>query len=222
MGDHPKGGNEKSIKYMVLKEKCKKCRRSGQKLFLKSERCFSQKCSMIRTPYAPGLHGRAKKREMSEYGRQLAEKQRFKLIYGVLEKQFKNYVLAATKEKGDNRENLLKKLEMRLDNVVYKLGLAKARYISKQIVGHGHILVNNHKTDIPSYQLKVGDVISIRERSKKSSLFKDLAVLLKKYETPSWLSLDKDKLEGKIISQPVIEDQKELTGVGIVIEYYSR
>lgn len=207
---------------MLLNAKCKKCRRVKQKLFLKGERCFTPKCAMVKTPYPPGIHGAKRRRETSEYGRQLIEKQKIRITYGVLEKQFKKYILAAMEERGDNRENLIRKLEMRLDNVVYRLGLTKSRLTAKQIVGHGHILINNHKVDIPSYHVRVGDLIFIREKSKKLVLFDNLKVSLKKYESPSWLSLNKEKLEGEIIAQPTVDDVKDLTGIGMVIEYYSR
>lgn len=206
----------------MVNAKCKKCRRARQKLFLKGERCFTPKCAMVKTPYPPGIHGRKRQRELSEYGKQLIEKQRIRNTYEVLEKQFKNYVLTAMREKGDNRENLMRKLEMRLDNAVYRLGFAKSRASAKQIVGHGHILINNRRVDIPSYQVKVGNIISLREKDKKSVLFENLKVSLKKYEPSSWLSLNKEKLEAKVISQPTIDDVKDLAGIGMVIEYYSR
>lgn len=200
---------------------CKICRRIGEKLFLKGERCFTPKCAMIKKPYKPGVHKKTRVL-LSEYGRQLNEKQKIRKTYGLLEKQFKNYVKAAIKEKGDSRENLMKKLEKRLDNTVFRLGWAKSRNLARQIVSHGHILVNNRKVNIPSYQVKIGDVIALKEKSKKSSLFENLKISLKKYQTPSWLSLNKEKLEGKVVSQPTIEDLGDLSGIGMIIEYYSR
>ena len=209
---------------MIL-EQCKKCRRVVQKLFLKGERCFTQKCAVTRRAYAPGAQGGKKKRrrgEVSEYGRQLIEKQKLRITYGVLERPFKKYVLEAMQAKGDNREKLMERLETRLDNVVFRLGFAKSRFGAKQIAGHGHILINGRKLDVPSYQVKVGDVITIKEKSKKSALFNELPITLKKYETPAWLSLDKEKLEGKMNTRPTVSDFGDLASVGMVVEYYSR
>ena len=201
---------------------CKKCRRAGEKLLLKGERCFSQKCAMVKRPYKPGVHGKARTRKLSEYGRQLAEKQKVRFMYGVSEKQFKNYVKAVSEQKGDKGELLLGKLENRLDNVVFRLGWVKSRIAARQLVNHGHILVNKRKVDIPSYQVKKGDQIGIKDKSKKSNLFKDLNIILKKYETASWLSLDKENIIGQVIGQPRIEDIGKIGEIGMIIEYYSR
>jgi len=202
---------------------CKKCRRVGQKLFLKGERCFSQKCAMIRKPYIPGLHGKSRRRKgISEYGQQLIEKQKVRYVYGVSERQFKNYFKEIVGQKGNKEELLVNKLESRLDNVVFRLGWARSRALARQIVGHGHILVNQRKVDIPSYSVKKGDVIQIKEKDKKLALFEDLKLTLKKYEAPSWLSLDKQKLTGKIIGQPKIADIGKVGEIGMIIEYYSR
>lgn len=207
---------------MIIDSKCKKCRRAGQKLFLKGERCFSQKCAMIRKPYIPGLHGKARRRSLSEYGQQLIEKQKVRHIYGVSEKQFKNYFKEIVGQKGNKEELLVNKLESRLDNVVFRLGWAQSRALARQLVNHGHILVNQRKVDIPSYQVKKGNVIQIKEKSKKSAPFRDLKTTLKKYEGPAWLSLDKQKLIGKIINQPKIADIGKVGEIGMIIEYYSR
>jgi small subunit ribosomal protein S4 len=208
----------------MLDNKCKKCRRAGEKLFLKGERCFSQKCAMIRRAYIPGLHGktRTRRRRLSEYGQQLAEKQKVRWIYGVSEKQFKNYLKAIARQKGDKEELLLTQLETRLDNIVFRLGWAKSRSLARQLVSHGHILVNRRKVDIPSYQVKKGDRISIKAKSKKSPLFKDLKTILKKHKTFSWLTLDKEKLEGQMIAQPKIEEIGKTGDMGMIIEFYSR
>ena len=173
----------------MLDPKCKKCRRVGEKLFLKGERCFSQKCAMIRKPYRPGLHGKSRRRRrLSEYGQQLIEKQKVRLLYGVSEKQFKNYVKATAPKK----------------------------------VNHGHILVNQRKLDIPSYQVKKGDQIQIKEKIKKSPIFKDLKTILNKYEAPSWLGLDKEKPEGQVLALPKTEDVGKVGEMGMIIEFYSR
>ncbi len=209
----------------MIDAKCRQCRRSGEKLFLKGERCFSQKCAMVKRPYAPGAHGAQKKkgrRGFSEYGRQLAEKQRVKKIYGVLERQFKKYFLEASQSKGDTRENLIKILEKRLDNVIFRLGFAPSRAAARQLVNHGHITVNGRRLDIPSYSVRVGDVLSLKEKVKKSKLFENLAAFLKKYETPRWLVLEKEKLEGKVNNEPTAEDFDDLMSIGLIVEFYSR
>jgi len=206
----------------MINSKCKKCRRAGQKLFLKGERCFSQKCAMIRKPYIPGLHGKSRRKRISEYGQQLIEKQKVRHVYGVSEKQFKNYFKEIVNQKGNKEELLVSKLESRLDNVVFRLGWAQSRALARQLVNHGHILVNKRKMDIPSYQAKKEDVIKIKEKSRKLAPFSDLKTTVKKYEVPSWLSLDKQKLIGKIINQPKIADIGKVGEIGMIIEYYSR
>lgn len=207
---------------MILDSKCKKCRRVGQKLFLKGERCFSQKCAMIRKPYIPGLHGKSRRKGISEYGQQLIEKQKVRHVYGISEKQFKNYFKKIVGQKGNKEELLVNKLESRLDNIVFRLGWAQSRALARQLVNHGHILVNQRKVDIPSYQVKKGDVIQIKEKSKKLIPFRDLKTTLKKYEVPAWLSLDKQKLIGKIINQLKTADIGKVGEIGMIIEYYSR
>lgn len=206
----------------MIDSKCKKCRRAGQKLFLKGERCFSQKCAMIRKPYIPGLHGKSRRKGISEYGQQLIEKQKVRHIYGVSEVQFKNYFKEIVGQRGNKEELLVNKLESRLDNVVFRLGWAQSRNLARQMVNHGHILVNQRKVNIPSCQVKKGNIIQIKEKSKKLSLFRDLKINLKKYETPAWLSLDKQKLEGEIIDQPKVADLGKIGQIGMIIEYYSR
>jgi len=206
----------------MVDSKCKKCRRVGQKLFLKGERCFSQKCAMIRKPYIPGLHGRARRKGISEYGQQLIEKQKVRRVYGISEKQFKNYFKEIVGQKGNKEELLVNKLESRLDNVVFRLGWAQSRALARQLVNHGHILVNQRKVDIPSYQVKKGALIQIKEKSKKLAPFYDLKTTLKKYEVLTWLSLDKQKLIGKIIDQPKVADIGKVGEIGMIIEYYSR
>lgn len=203
---------------------CKNCRGAGEKLFLKGDRCFGAKCAMVKKPNPPGSQGARGKRKgaVSEYGRQLAEKQRVKQIYGIRERQFKNYVKAATASAGDNRENLMRALEMRLDNVVFRLGFTKSRQAGRQLVNHGHILVNDKRVDIPSFRVKTDALISLGKKIRKSSLTKDLPDLLKKYQPPSWLSLDKEKLAAKVLNSPSAADLDDLNKVGMVIEFYSR
>jgi len=208
---------------MIINSRCKKCRRVAQKLFLKGERCFSQKCAMIRKPYIPGLHGKSRRRRgISEYGQQLIEKQKVRHVYGVSEKQFKNYFKKVVDQKGNKEELLVNKLESRLDNAIFRLGWAQSRALARQLVNHGHISVNQRKVDIPSYQVKKEAFIQIKEKSKKLAPFRDLKTILKKYEVPVWLSLDKQKLIGKIIDQPKIADISKVGEIGMIIEYYSR
>jgi len=202
---------------------CKKCRRAGQKLFLKGERCFSSKCAMVKKPYPPGVHrGKKRRRTNSEYGAQLTEKQKLRRIYGINEKQSNRYFKESMKEKGVVGDNLLRKLETRLDNVVSKLGWAESKRKARQLVNHGHILVNNRKVDIPSFQVKPKDTIGIKKNSLKLKPFKDLKIKLKKFKTPEWLSLDENKLKGKINSFPGREDINIPVDIQMVVEYYSR
>lgn len=204
------------------KTQCKKCRRTGQKLFLKGDRCFSQKCAMIRRPYIPGAHGKNYRPRLSEYGQQLAEKQKVRFAYGVSERQFKRYFKEVSKQRGNKEALFVQKLESRLDNVVFRLGWARSRALARQLVSHGHILVNNRKVNIPSYQVKKGDMVKIKPSSQESVLFANLKTLLKKVKLPAWLSLDREKLEGEIKDEPKIEDLGQVGEISMVIEYYSR
>lgn len=205
-----------------INEKCARCRAVGQKLFLKGERCYGQKCSVVRRAYGPGMHGSKRKRAISEYGRQLKEKQKIKNIYGVMERQFKRYYENSRKKKGNTADFILEMLEMRLDNVVYRLGLGASRRLSRQLIDHGHIAVNNKKVDIPSYQVKPGDVITVRERSEKKNYFKNLRSSLKKSQTPSWLALDTETLTGKVLTRPERTEIELEADILAVIDFYSR
>lgn len=191
---------------------------------MKGERCFGPKCAMVKRPDPPGIHGKARKRRggTSEYGKQLAEKQKIKRIYGIRERQFKKYVDEAMATQGDTREILLKKLETRLDNVIFRLGWAKSRIMARQLVSHGHILINGKRISIPSYQIKKDQIISLNPKIKESDLMKDLPTILKKYETPQWLMLEKEKIEGKILNIPSAADLGDLNLAGLVVEFYSR
>lgn len=189
----------------MLNDKCKKCRRAGEKLFLKGEKCFGPKCPIIRKPYPPGKFGKGRRKKptrgLSEYGAQLREKQKLKFSYGLRERQFANYVGKANKKgRGDAKTYLLELLESRLDNVVFRLGLTDSRSQARQIISHGHIMINNRKVTIPSCRVKINDKISIRPQSINKTIFRDLDIKLKKYNPPSWINLDKDKKEGVIIS----------------------
>jgi small subunit ribosomal protein S4 len=193
----------------MLDNKCKKCRRAGEKLFLKGEKCFTPKCSLTRKSYPPGIFGRAKgkhpKRGISEYGAQMRERQKIKFSYGLRGRQFANYLKEANKKgQGDASMGLTELLESRLDNAVFRLGFSDSRSGARQIVSHGHILVNNRKVNIPSYRVKIGTKILIRPQSANKAVFKDIDIKLKKYNPPPWIKLDKTKKEGEIIGRPTI------------------
>ncbi|MBI2451279.1 MAG: 30S ribosomal protein S4 [Parcubacteria group bacterium] len=207
----------------MKKPKEKISRRIGENLFLKGERSFSQKSAMIRKPYPPGQHGQKRKRgAVSEFGRQLVEKQKLKFMYGLRDRQFKRYIKESTAAKGETGDNLLRKLEMRLDNVIYRLGFAFSRSIARQLVGHGHFTLNGKRVTLPSQEVKIGNLIKIRPASETKQMFSDIKTVLKKYKTPSWLSLDKDKLEGKIIGRPEKEEIGFSGNLSAIVEYYSR
>ncbi len=200
---------------------CKLCRREGEKLFLKGDRCYTQKCSVSKRAYAPGQHGQNRKK-MSEYGIQLREKQKARRYYGVLESQFRKYFEMAVNKKGITGENLLKILESRLDNVVYRLGFASSRTEARQLVTHGHFLINNSRIDIPSYLMKPGDVVAINGESKASPKFKDLAEVAQSKVIPAWLELDRENLIGKVITLPAREDIDLPVQEHLIVELYSK
>lgn len=203
---------------------CKLCRREGEKLFLKGERCFTPKCAVERRSYAPGMHGRRGqyRRKVSDYGLQLREKQKARRIYGVMERQFRRYFREAQKQKGLTGENLLQILERRLDNVVYRLGFASSRAQARQLVRHGHFEVNGRKTDIPSYLVKPGDEIRVRDRSRKLAYFQAAAKELERKAVPEWMSLDPRSLSGRILELPKREDIDLTLKEQLIVEYYSR
>ena len=201
---------------------CKKCRRAGQKLFLKGERCFTQKCAIIKKAYPPGLRRKKRRPTLSEYGSQLAEKQKLRRIYNISEKQLKNYFKESVKAKGVATEVLLSKLETRIDNVIFRLGWAESRPKARQIVTHGHILLNNRKVDIPSIGLKKGDVLQIKKASLNKPLFKGLEIKLKKYKTPSWLSLEKKEIKGTVLGLPLVDKMEVSVDLQMIVEYYNR
>ena len=204
------------------KASCKKCRRAGEKLFLKGDRCTTSKCAIVKRPYAPGIHGKKRRRSVSEYATQLLAKQKLCWTYGIRERQLKRYFKEASKEKGIVGFNLLKKLETRLDTILFRLKWAESQAKSRQLVNHGHILVNDKKVDIPSFGVKVGDIIKIKKNSSQIGPFKNLGIKLKKLKTPDWLSLNKDKSEGSVLAIPKIEDINIPVDIQRVVEYYSR
>jgi len=198
---------------------CRQCRREGCKLFLKGERCTSKKCAMERRPVAPGQHGVGRKR-VTEYGTQLREKQKVKKAYGILEKQFRRYYEEAERMKGVTGENMLSLIERRLDNVVYRMGIGASRSECRQIVNHCQITVNGKTVNIPSYQVKVGDVIAVKENKRELEMFKQLKGM--KIVMPKWLEFNSDSLEGKILALPTREDVDLNIKEHLIIELYSR
>ena len=206
----------------MIDSKCHQCRRAGVKLFLKGERCFSQKCAMVRHPNPPGMHGAKKKRAGSEFGIQLLEKQKVKRSYGLREAQFRKYFEMARKKKAVTSATLAQILETRLDNTVFRLGFFDSRSQARQAVSHGHFTVNGRRVDIPSYQMKTGDIIGIRAQSVAKALFKDLRAAIKKYEPPVWLSLDKEQLKGEVKRMPVTEDIEMPFDLQLITEFYSK
>lgn len=206
-----------------LSSKCKRCRRAGEKLFLKGERCASVKCAMIRKAYAPGVHGKKMGRGLSEYGKQLAMKQRIKRVYGILEKQFRKHFDDVKGKEGIVGNLLMIRLEMRLDNVVYRMGLASSRSAARQMVGHGLIKVNNRRLTIPSALVKIGDIVKVNETKKEKKYFKELSGTLKnRKDIPSWISMDAANFEGKILSTPDVSNIGVNADPQLVVEYYSR
>ncbi|WP_291569737.1 30S ribosomal protein S4 [Clostridium sp. UBA4548] len=198
---------------------CRICRREGLKLFLKGDRCFTEKCAFTRRGYAPGQHGQSRKK-LSNYGTQLREKQKARRIYGVLEGQFRRTYEMAERQRGITGENLLRLLELRLDNVVYRLGYGSSRTESRQLVNHGHFLVNGKKVDIASYTVQAGDVISVREKSRASEKFKVFAENPK--TLPNWLQGDVATFEGKVVSLPAREDIDVPVNETLIVELYSK
>ena len=198
---------------------CRLCRREGQKLFLKGERCYSGKCALEKRSYAPGQHGQGRKKS-SEYGNQLREKQKCKRFYGLQETQFRNLFEKAAAKKGITGENLLVMLETRLDNVVFRMGLASSRKEARQLVTHGHFTVNGKKADIPSMQLKPGDVVAVKEKSTSSPKFKEITEMT--ISTPAWVTIDTQKLEGKVLAMPTREQIDTPVAEHLIVELYSK
>lgn len=202
---------------------CRQCRREGCKLFLKGERCFSDKCSVTRRNQAPGQHGAGSGRKrVKEYGLQLREKQKAKRYYGILEKQFKNYFVKADKKEGQTGENLLTMIERRLDNVVYRMGMAESRKEARQLVTHGHFRVNGKKVNIPSYIVSKDDVITLKENSRKSVKIKTLIENITAKTVPAWMSIDKENIVATIIALPTRADVDFPIEEHLIVELYSK
>jgi small subunit ribosomal protein S4 len=203
---------------------CKLCRREGEKLFLKGERCYSPKCAFERKPYPPGPHGRDTqfRRKVSDYGLQLRAKQKARRVYGVMERQFRRYFREAERRRGLTGVNLLILLESRLDNVVYRLGLASSRPQARQLVRHGHLEVNGRKVDIPSYLVQPGDVVMVRPGSRQKAYFRELVEDLPHRAVPDWLSRDDEAMMGRVMALPERKDLDVTLDEQLIVEYYSR
>jgi small subunit ribosomal protein S4 len=200
---------------------CRLCRREGEKLFLKGERCYTNKCSVSKRAYAPGQHGQSRKK-VSEYGMQLREKQKARRFYGILESQFRGYFEMAVKKKGVTGENLLQILESRMDNVVYRLGLATSRPEARQLVRHGHFSLNGKKVNIPSILLVPGDVIAVRDKFKGSEKMKAITDIAGGKVVPKWLEFDAENLTGKVVTGPVREEIDLQVREHLIVELYSK
>lgn len=195
------------------------------KLFLKGDRCLSPKCPMVKRPYPPGEKGKRRTRPLSEYGKELREKQKLKYWYNLKERQFRKYVKEVLEKRGkveDAGALLIKKLESRLDNVIFRMGFVSSRVQARQVVSHGHFLVNGKKVNIPACQVKKGDKITLRPTSIKKTIFQNLSTTLKKYKPPSWIELNIEKLEGKIVGQPSLEEAAPPAEILAIFEFYSR
>lgn len=201
--------------------RCRLCRREGIKLYLKGDRCYTSKCAIDRRNYAPGMHGHTRKK-LTEYGLRLREKQKARRIYGVLEAQFRNYFERAERQKGITGENLLRLLERRLDNVVYRLGLASSRAEARQLVRHGHFIVNGKKVDIPSYLVRVGDVVAVNEKSKESPRLKELMERAADHTPPAWLEYDPNQAAGRVVALPTREQIDVPVQEHLIVEHYSK
>ena len=201
---------------------CRLCRREGMKLFLKGAKCFTEKCPVEKRNFAPGQHGKDRKAKIVGYGLQLREKQKTKRIYFTLEKQFRNYFEKAARAKGVTGEKLLQQLERRLDNVVYRLGLASSRRQARQLVRHGHIQVDGRKVNIPSYEVSVGEEVAIREGSRKLPILEQAKDFASHQIAPNWLTVDRDNYKGRINALPKREDIQLPVNEQLIVELYSK
>jgi len=200
---------------------CRLCRREGEKLYLKGDKCFT-KCTFERRPSKPGQHGQARGRKQSGYATQLREKQKVRRSYGILERQFRRHFDTAARRPGKTSDNLLQLLETRMDNVVYRLGFADSRAQARQLVTHGHFQVNGHKLDIPSAVVRAGDEISVRPRSRNTEYFKTRALMLAQKGVPAWLRVDPDTLTGRVLALPTPDELQLPFNEALVVEYYQR
>ena len=200
---------------------CRLCRREGTKLFLKGERCYTDKCAIERRAYPPGIHGQGH-RKISDYGVQLREKQKVKRMYGLLEKQFRKYYQMASRMKGVTGENLISLLERRLDNAIYRAGLACNRTEARHLIRHGHFMLNGHKANVPSIQVRPGDVITVRERSKTIARIQEALEGVERRGVPAWVEVEKDNLKATVRSYPVRSDVTATISEHLIVELYSK
>ena len=205
-----------------LDSKCERCRRQGEKLFLKGERCYTPKCAMTRRAFAPGQHGQGSRSRVSEFGMQHREKQKARHSYDVLERQFRRYFEEAARKHGVTGEQLLSTLERRLDNVVYRMQLAKSRRAARQVVRHGHILVNGQRVNLPSFQVSEGDTVSIGTTSVKLAYFEKIKESIQPKLIPQWLEVDVEALKAEVTALPQASDVDQELRLGQIVEYYSR
>ena len=201
---------------------CRLCRREDMKLFLKGDRCYTDKCGFERRAYAPGQHGQNRRRKASDYGEQLREKQKVKRIYGIAERQFRGYYYKANRMKGITGENLLVLLERRLDNIVYRLGFSSDHAEARQLIRHGHVLINGKRIDIPSYLVRIGEVIAVREKSRKIPRIAESISAVDRRGVPQWIELDKEKIEGRVKALPTREDFTMPIREQLIVELYSK
>ena len=201
---------------------CRLCRREGEKLYIKGDKCFSRKCSVERRQYPPGQHGQARPKKLSNYGVQLREKQKMRRIYGVRERQFRNYMAEALRRRGVTGETLLQLLEMRLDNVVYRLGIASSRALARQLTNHCHILVNGRRVNIPSYIVKEGDAIEVKENARSVKPILNSVESAGGRMRPNWLQFDANHMKGTILSVPTRDEIDTDVQESLIVEFYSR
>jgi small subunit ribosomal protein S4 len=210
----------------MIDTKCRICRRVGTKLFLKGEKCLGPKCTLLKKPFPPGVKKKRKRRTvLSEYGKELREKQKLRNWYNLRERQFRKYVKDILKRRSrveDAASLLIERLESRFDNVIFRLGLAPSRPRARQLVTHGHFLINGKKVKVPAYELEKGDKISVKPSSAKKKNFEQLPPLLKKYQAPSWLKLNAEKLEGEVVGKPSLEEAAPPAEISTIFEFYSR
>lgn len=199
----------------------KKSRAVGENLFLKAERSATSKSAYLRRPYRPGVHGK-RRRQLSEYGVQLLEKQKLRLVYGLTERQLKRYLGEALKERLVTAEALARKLETRLDSIVFRMGFVPSRSVARSLVSHGHFAVNSRRITIPSFRVKPGDAVSIRQRSANAKFVDEIRVRIKRYEPPSWLSVEKEKFQGEVLRWPSLEELKIPHNLNLIVEFYSK
>jgi len=210
---------------MRVESKCKICRRYGTKLFIKGDRCFTVKCAFTKKSYAPGPKSKRRRGQLSEYGKELIEKQKLKSWYNLKESQFKNYVAKVLSKRGkveNAAEELIAGLESRFDNVVFRMGFAVSRAQAQQMISHGLFLINGKTINAPAHELKKGDVVLPRPQKIKKVIFQNIKNALKKYKAPSWLQMDIEKLEGKVVAKPTLEESAPPSEVSSIFEFYSR